>query len=151
MLLRWPVVSNGQTDLGVPSKVTVDDIANAPSSLPSFPTDDLRDKYHKAMERITSLSEEKEVLKDENIALKRANNTHQLLDELIQPYAEKSFRYMWIYSSLVGAMISLHGFGFSGFELPESVLSYLVGSTAVTVIGLVGMVLTGVFVGARKR
>ena len=43
-----------------------------------------------------------------------------------------------------------HGVATAPFQLTEAVLNFLVGSTAVTVIGLVGMVLTGVFVGARK-
>lgn len=48
-------------------------------------------------------------------------------------------------------MLLMHGCQFSGFKLPDDVLKFLVGSTATTVIGLVGMVLTGIFVGARRH
>jgi len=51
---------------------------------------------------------------------------------------------------LTAAALIAHGLGLY-FKLPEGVLQLLVGSTAVTVIGLVGMVLTGVFVGARGK
>lgn len=39
----------------------------------------------------------------------------------------------------------------SKVELDPEVLKFLVGSTAATVLGLVGMVLTGIFVGARRH
>ncbi len=58
---------------------------------------------------------------------------------------------MCVYCGGVWLMLMLRGFEDLGFRLPDSVLQLLVGSTAVTVIGLVGMVLTGVFVGARSR
>ena len=60
---------------------------------------------------------------------------------------------MCVYSGFVGSVLLLDSFNISGFEMDPTVQAYLVGSTAVTVIGLVGMVgmvLTGVFVGARK-
>jgi uncharacterized membrane protein len=58
---------------------------------------------------------------------------------------------MCAYAGIVGVLLVLHGFKGIAFELQESVLNFLVGSTAATVIGLVGMVLTGIFVGARRR
>jgi hypothetical protein len=58
---------------------------------------------------------------------------------------------MCAYCGVVGALIALNGFLDIRFSLPESVMQFLVGSTATTVIGLVGMVLTGIFVGARGK
>lgn len=83
--------------------------------------------------------------------------TIEILDKLIEPMATKAFRFMCAYCGVVGALLTFHGFESWSvgnrlwrFSLPESVLQFLVGSTAVTVIGLVGMVLTGIFIGARK-
>ncbi|MGY8660935.1 hypothetical protein Q3C01_01035 [Bradyrhizobium sp. UFLA05-109] len=83
--------------------------------------------------------------------LRRSNNTHEILDSLLRPYANRSFIFMCGYCSIVALLIIACGFKLGGFELPGSVLEVLAGSTAVTVIGLVGMVLTGIFVGARKH
>ena len=76
--------------------------------------------------------------------------TRGTLDSLIKPYADKTFWFMCIYCGGVAVMLLLHGFKISRFSLPDNVLGFLVGSTAATVIGLVGMVLTGIFVGARR-
>jgi hypothetical protein len=58
---------------------------------------------------------------------------------------------MCLYSAGVAFLLLLSGGNVNGFYLEKDVLVLLVGSTAVTVIGLVGMVLTGIFVGARGR
>jgi hypothetical protein len=57
---------------------------------------------------------------------------------------------MCCYSGIVALLLIASGWNIFGFDLPAAVLVALAGSTAVTVIGLVGMVLTGIFVGARK-
>ena len=55
---------------------------------------------------------------------------------------------MCSYCAYVGTILVAQ---LAGYKLPDAVLEVLVGSTAVTVIGLVGMVLTGIVVGARHR
>ena len=82
--------------------------------------------------------------------LEQKLRTKDILDGLIEPYAGRAFNFMCVYSGFVGSVLLLDSFNISGFEMDPTVQAYLVGSTAVTVIGLVGMVLTGVFVGARK-
>jgi hypothetical protein len=57
---------------------------------------------------------------------------------------------MFCYSAAVGVILLMNSFGCFVNVLDAEVLKFLVGSTAVTVIGLVGMVLTGIFIGARK-
>ncbi len=105
---------------------------------------DLRD----ALARV---SNEKEALRQELDATRKHVRTIQILDELIEPYARKSFTFMCVYCGVVALILLLDGCQVTGFKLPDEVLKYLVGSTATTVIGLVGMVLTGIFVGARRR
>lgn len=60
-------------------------------------------------------------------------------------YARWVFCYLVCYSIFVGSILTLAGFGICGFVLSEAVLSTLVGSTAVSAIGLVLAVTTGLF------
>lgn len=130
-----------------PAKVTVEDIDNAPlSSSPAEGADiaQLRDAF-------TRVSEEKAQLQADYDKLEKRVRTVEILDKLIEPYAFKTFWFMVGYCAFVALALCAHGWHLGKFELPSSVLDFLVGSTAVTVIGLVGMVLTGIFVGARRR
>jgi hypothetical protein len=97
-----------------------------------------------------TVSAEKEALAEKLDQTEKRVRTVEILDELLEPMATKAFWFMCAYCAAVGALVAFHGFGFCEFALPESVLQFLVGSTATTVIGLVGMVLTGIFLGARK-
>jgi hypothetical protein len=92
----------------------------------------------------------------DKLALRIEQLNHQLgrnasLDELIKPYAAKSFWFMCIYCAFAALVLTFNAFKWWNFQLAEGVLQTLVGSTAVSVIGLVGMVLTGVFIGARGK
>lgn len=60
-------------------------------------------------------------------------------------YASWVFKYLVIYSFFVGLIVVLDGFGIFGFSIGESVLEFLVGSTAVSAIGLVYSVVNGLF------
>jgi len=62
-------------------------------------------------------------------------------------YAKWVFRYLVWYSIFAAGVVLLHGFGLLGFELPEIALGALVGSTAVSAIGLVASVVSGLFKG----
>jgi len=97
------------------------------------------------------LGEKYDSLKEELEKTKKRIRTIEILDDLIEPMATKAFWFMCVYCAVVAVLLTLHGFAAMGFYLPEGVLKFLVGSTATTVIGLVGMVLTCVFVGARGR
>jgi hypothetical protein len=130
--------------------VTLDDLDQAPAKLPEPANFDFAREYHALSERFSRIADEKFELREQVEKLKAANGTAQILNDLIKPFAQKSYVFMCGYCGFVGTILLLHGFSW-GLSLPESVLDLLVGSTAVTVIGLVGMVLTGVFIGARKR
>jgi hypothetical protein len=49
------------------------------------------------------------------------------------------------YSVFSIALVVTQGFHIRGFDLPETVLAIVVGSTAVSAIGLVGLILQGLF------
>lgn len=129
--------------------VTLDDIDNAPDDAAMSDGDRLVDvsDYRNALARVGN---ERDELKAELEKTQKRVRTVEILDQLIEPMAKRSFGFMCAYCGVVGLLVGLHGFKARGFNLPESVLQFLVGSTATTVIGLVGMVLTGIFVGARN-
>lgn len=129
--------------------ISVDDIDRAPSSLPStVPVGGW--EFTDLLKEFARVTSEKSSLEDDNFRLKRALASKELLDALITPYAHRTFVFMCIYCGVVALLLILSGWQSSGFHLDDGVLKVLTGSTGVTVLGLVGMVLTGIFVGARK-
>ncbi len=131
---------------------------------------DIKDIETASPDTFTSDSDASDSLKDIKVLLKtfaavgsknedlitenrNLNEASTILNQLIKPYANRAYIFMCIYCTVVTLIIVAHGLKqwlFAHFFLPDNVLDFLVGSTAVTVIGLVGMVLTGIFVGARK-
>jgi hypothetical protein len=128
--------------------ISLTDLDNAPTHLPADNAHAAQD-YATLWDRFQDVTSRNARLEDELLSLKRRISTSKLLDDMIQPYADRAFTFMCVYCGVVGLMLFASG-NPGGFWLSDTVLSYLVGSTAVTVIGLVGMVLTGIFVGARK-
>lgn len=129
--------------------VSLSDIDTAPTGLvPLGPVSP--EAYEILIGKFTVVSDENFGLKSEIEILTKRVRTAEILDSLIKPYAEKAFAFMCAYCTFVGLILVLSGCSNSGFTQPPEVLSLMVGSTAVTVIGLVGMVLTGIFIGARK-
>lgn len=130
--------------------VTLDDLDRSPdeTAIADGGTLVSVEDYRTALARVGS---ERDALQAELEKTQKRVRTVEILDELIEPMAKRSFAFMCVYCGVVGALVALHGLKAWGFALPESVLQFLVGSTATTVIGLVGMVLTGIFVGARNH
>jgi len=132
------------------SPISVDDIDNsAPSVEPTLT--DINVSQDQLYEAFTKVSDEKDELLIENERLKSKAKTTEILDDLIKPYAGNTFWFMVVYCGFVGVFLTLYASGCFKKEMPDSVLNFMVGSTATTVIGLVGMVLTGIFVGARPK
>ena len=113
------------------------------------PEESTSEQTRTVFDRLSDVGLENFPLKQTVAELEQKLRTKDILDGLIEPYAGRAFNFMCVYSGFVGSFL-LDSFNISGFEMDPTVQAYLVGSTAVTVIGLVGMVLTGVFVGARK-
>ncbi len=133
-----------------PQTVSLEDLDRAPLSLPETQPVDYRGELQTLRERFNQVTADKERLQTDFDDLRRNRSTIAELDKLIGPSAKKAFVYMSLYSLGTFILLLLDGSGWKDFNLDESVLDLLVGSTAVTVLGLVGMVLTGIFVGARK-
>jgi len=129
-------------------KISVEDMDNALDHL--VPEESTSEQTRTVFDRLSDVCLENFQLKQTVAELEQKLRTKDILDGLIEPYAGRAFNFMCVYSGFVGSVLLLDSFNISGFEMDPTVQAYLVGSTAVTVIGLVGMVLTGVFVGARK-
>jgi hypothetical protein len=79
------------------------------------------------------------ILDEEKIADSKSNRT------LREGYANRIYWYLTFYSAGAFILILLHGFKVLGFSLDTSVLNLVVGSTAVSAIGLVGIVARSLF------
>ena len=66
-------------------------------------------------------------------------------NKLRKTYGKSVYRYLTWYSLVVALFVFLSGWSFTGFSLPSEVLIALVGSTAVSVITVVGFVVRGLF------
>ncbi len=78
--------------------------------------------------------------------IKQANLDARTNRDMRRDYGKAVFRYLLGYSIFAGLVVVLAGWGtVTGFMLPVAVLTALVGSTAVSAIGLVGIVVTGLF------
>ncbi|MBW6522427.1 hypothetical protein KZ810_02855 [Sphingomonas sp. RHCKR47] len=66
--------------------------------------------------------------------------------QMLERYSDNVFRFVVCYCIAVGCMLLLAGFHkHTDFELPDTILAIIAGSTAVSVIGLIGMVVSGLF------
>lgn len=125
-----------------------EDLSSAPAALAQNAIAVSAEKHQHVLDAFTRVTEDNVRLKEELASLKMAHDTETILNKLIVPYARGAFIFMCVYCSAVFALLIA---GLVGHNLPEKVLEILVGSTAATVVGLVGMVLTGIFVGARRK
>jgi hypothetical protein len=128
----------------------VKDIDTAPDSLSNDGESGAKSVEINWQSDFIDLSTRHENLKIEFEDYKRTENASVILNQLIVPYSRKIFRFMVGYSVFVGFVLFSNIYCPVANPLSDTVLSFLVGSTAVTVIGLVGMIVNGIFSGARK-
>ena len=127
--------------------INIDDAKLAPVALPRGEPVSAEQHRH-LFEAFTRVTEDNDRLKEELSYLKMKHDTETILNKLIIPYALRAFIFMCVYCGCVLTLIITSMFY---RPLPTSVFQTLVGSTAASVVGLVGMVLTGIFVGARRK
>jgi hypothetical protein len=105
-----------------------------------------RKSLKKAVAEVAQVREpsprDREVAKrlDEEAALDRQSSRG-----LRETYARYVYRYLIGYTIGAFSLIVAHGFRFGGFGLDTPVLALVVGSTAIAAIGLVGIVVKGLF------
>ena len=104
---------------------------------------------------IGDLSAELEAKSTELEQLKARRSFEEVVAEMLRPYSDAVYWFVVCYCVAVGVFLLLAGFrSHTGFALSDTVLAVISGSTAISVIGLIGMVITGMFgvrsVKARK-
>lgn len=127
------------------------DIERAPTGLPAPEAPIDAQSVANLLKKVQILSEENEKLENDLRQAKRDKRTTEMLDSLIQPFAIATFIFMVVYCWFVGCLLLDQETNRVFRPISDEVMKVLVGSTAVTVIGLVGMILTGIFVGARPK
>lgn len=100
----------------------------------------------KAVEKVSMVNaidelDEKADKNLENQRLKDAESNRHLREG----YANKVYGYLVAYSAAALTLVVADGFKIFGFDLDTTVVSIIVGSTAVSAIGLVGFVVKGLF------
>jgi hypothetical protein len=84
-------------------------------------------------------------LSAENERLTAEENIETVKARLIRPYANRVFCFLVGYSVFVAVVVVFHGFKIWSFQLPDGVLSVLAGTTLAAVVGLAGIILSGIF------
>ncbi len=133
-----------------PELVTLEDLDKAPLNAPGAARAS-KQEIEELRKSFSIVSDDKANLQIELDRIKKENRGAEILDGLIEPFANKTFKFMCAYCGFVALLIAMNAFNCFKRPIADGVLQILVGSTAATVIGLVGMVLTGIFVGARKK
>lgn len=98
------------------------------------------------MAMLVRTSTELEAANFELVRLRTKKTVDDVRAQMLEGYSNRVFWFVVIYCLAVGALLLLSGFKrYSGFELADTILGITAGSTAVSVIGLIGMVITGLF------
>ncbi|XYK78760.1 MAG: hypothetical protein ROO70_13295 [Labrenzia sp.] len=132
------------TDL-VREKLSANEFKSVPAEAGPEVQDSKADREASALSLGIYEDEEKARRKAETRTIVETNLDRRTNRRLRWKYARWVFCYLVSYSSIVGIFLICAGFKIFGFTLPDTVLEFLVGSTAVSAIGLVLAVTTGLF------
>jgi len=134
----------------VPNKPRLDPglIGSAPL-LPSAEPEGNAESFY--LELVGSLSAELESAQAELIQFKAKKTVDDVRAGMLEGYSNRVFWFVVWYCIAVGVLLIAAGFkGKTTFELSDTILAIIAGSTAVAVIGLIGMVITGLFGGKQS-
>ena len=133
----------------VPSKqLSPDLVSKAPDELEIWKPSD--DKAQFLEELVGDLASKLEASEAEVERMKGQQTVDQVRASLMRPYADKVYQFVMVYCIVVAAFLVLAAFkDHTGFQLSDTILAIIAGSTAVAVIGLIGMVVSGLFGSAK--
>ena len=94
---------------------------------------------------INDLRNKNSQLQDEYDRLQKEITVESQKARLIIPYANKVFYFCSAYSIAAFVIICLHGSSQVHFKLHESTLNYVAGTNLASVIGLLAIILTGIY------
>lgn len=72
-----------------------------------------------------------------------ANDNEKALIDLRKSYGQNMIRFLWVYFAVAMVTVILDGAGI--LKLPPEVIVALIGGTAVSVLGVVGTIVAGLF------
>jgi hypothetical protein len=98
---------------------------------------------------VASLQERLDEVSSELKKTKTENQIEAVKAKMMEPYANKVFIFCCAYCFVVASIIISCGTPNGNLKLSDTVLSVIAGSTAVSVIGLVGIVVAGLFGGKK--
>jgi len=124
-------------------------IQNAPLTLTPVQGDNSVELEH-AYEQIGVLLNHVAELEAEVERLETKSTIDDVKAAMLQPFAEKVFGFVAFYCFGVFILLCASGQQGGSFRLSDTVLGIVAGSTAVSVIGLIGMVITGLFSSRAK-
>lgn len=124
-------------------------IGNAPVTV-ELGENDLEGELLRAYQEIGYLSDELSQTRAELVKVTEQRTVEQVRATVIVPYTNKVFWFVVWYCIIVGLILIADGVNGSGFDLKESTIGIIAGSTAVSVIGLIGMVISGLFGGTKN-
>jgi succinate dehydrogenase/fumarate reductase cytochrome b subunit len=97
------------------------------------------------VELVGDLQEEIAELRTQLERTTAQETVEQVRARLIEPYVKAVFCFVTAYCGFVGIVLLIAGWKAGGFDLSDAILGVIAGSTAVSVIGLIGLVITGLF------
>jgi hypothetical protein len=133
-------------------KPTLSDIDKAPENLPVAAPEAARTdaEYIKLQSRFTEIADANFELTAENKSLKNQLGSKKAIEDLLGPTSRRAFIFLCGYGIGALAVLLFQGFHVGGFNLPETVLDFLVGSTAVSAIGVFAAVIKGLFEAIKR-
>lgn len=119
-------------------------IGNAPTDI-ELGDGELSNALESAYNEIGYLTDELAQTRAELEKVNGGLTIEQVKAGLIKPYANKVFWFVAVYCAAVGCFSIADGNSQNNFDLAETTIGIIAGSTAVSVIGLIGMVISGLF------
>ncbi|MEO1330223.1 MAG: hypothetical protein AAFW46_11205 [Pseudomonadota bacterium] len=123
-----------------PDKIDVEKISSAPLELPesNSTSNDIN------LQQISELRSRLEELQGELERAKAQKTVSEEKAKLLQPFSWWVFGFVCVFCVVVFSVIIIEG-AFEEFKVDSGVLSIMAGSTIVAVIGLISVILTGLY------
>lgn len=97
------------------------------------------------------LSEQLNETQAENDRLKAQRSIEDVKAGMLETYGDRVYYFVMGYCIVVAFFLIISGYkNYTKFQLNDTILAIIAGSTAVAVIGLIGMVVSGLFGSSQK-
>lgn len=127
----------------MPDNFTPDDILDVKDDSSQRGADDNENYYNKWVDALAKIGELEAELETE----KEKGQFEKIRAGMMEPYAKKVFWFVVVYCLVILALLLLDSIRWINkfFQIETSILVVISGSTAVAVVGLIGLVVSGLF------